>query len=170
MTKLKIKDAILKWDSEHPDFVGTQAEMCRRISKELNLNASSVQLVLSKLVKDKLISNPLKREPSRIEKAVVKVDNPHIVISDKANLLEREIINCLWKMIQRAGVVKILPEDLIYQTLGIFNFYQIKPLSNKWTVKRALRKQVGIAYTFYSGLLIATSIYGDENENQTTER
>lgn len=165
MTKLKIKDAILKWDSEHPDFVGTQDEMCRRISKELNLNASSVQLVLSKLVKDKLISNQFKREPSRIEKAVVKVDNPNIVISDKANLLEREILKCLWKMIQRAGVVKILPEDLIYQTLGIFNFYQIKPLSYKWTVKRALRKQVGIAYTFYSGLLIATSIYGDENEN-----
>ena len=27
MTKLKIKDAILKWDSEHPDFVGTQADV-----------------------------------------------------------------------------------------------------------------------------------------------
>lgn len=170
MTKLKIKDAILKWDSEHPDFIGTQAEMCRRISKELSLNASLVQPVLSKLVKDKLISNPSKREASKSKEVVVKVDNPHIVISDKANLLEREILNCLWEKIQKDGVVKILPEDLICQILGVFNFYQIKPLSYKWTVKRALRKQVGIAYKFYSGILIATSIYGDGNENQTIKR
>lgn len=170
MTKPKIKDSILKWDSEHPDFVGTQAEMCRRISKELNLDVSSVQPVLSKLVKDKLISNPSKRESPKIEKVVFKVDSSHITISDKANLLEREILNCLWEMIQKDGVVKILPGDLICQILGVFNFYQIKPLSYKWTVKRALRKQVGIAYKFYSGILIATSIYGDENENQSTKR
>lgn len=170
MTKPSIKDSIIKWDSEHSDFVGTQAEMSRRISKELNLNNNSVQPILSKLIKDKLITNPSDREPAKAETVFFTISDHKVIISDKANLLEREILNCLWEMIQKDGVVKVLPGDLICQILGVFNFYQIKPLSYKWTVKRALRKQVGIVYKFYSGILIATSIYGGENENQPTKR
>ena len=168
----KIKLAIEKWLKDNPDYKGTVKEMAKQISKKTGYSQTSIRNAYYKGgFKNKPVAqNENNEDKPEVEEIVFKVDSSHITISDKANLLEREILNCLWEMIQKDGVVKVLPGDLICQILGVFNFYQIKPLSYKWTVKRALRKQVGIVYKFYSGILIATSIYGGENENQPTKR
>lgn len=164
MTKQpKIKLAIEKWLKDNPDYKGSDKEMAEQISNKTGYSQVSIRNEYYKSgFKNKPVAQNENTEDSvEVEEIIFKVDKS-LTISSKANPLEELIIKTIWKWVCRNEFVK-MDCDAVLETIFGYSLYHIyRPdfLSSKKTVKRALRKQVGIKYTFHGGILVAKSIYG----------
>ena len=156
----KIKLAIEKWLKDNPDYKGTVKEMSEQISKGTGYSQISIRNEYYKSgFKDKLAAqNENNEEKPESEKIIFKVDKRPI-ISSKANPLEELIIKTIWKWVCHDEFVKMSCDAVLESILGFGPDY----LTAKKTIKRALRKQVGIKYTFHGDVLVAKSIYGVDN-------
>lgn len=162
----KIKLAIEKWLKDNPDYKGTVKEMSEQISKGTGYSQISIRNEYYKSgFKDKLAAqNENNEEKPESEKIIFKVDKRPI-INSKANPLEELIIKTIWKWVCHDEFVKMSCDAVLESILG-FSLYHINGpdyLTAKKTIKRALRKQVGIKYTFHGDVLVAKSIYGVDN-------
>lgn len=174
----KIRLAIEKWLKDNPDYKGTVKEMAEQISKETGYSQVSIRNEYYKSgFKDRLAThNENNEEKPEVEKIIFRVDESP-VISSKANPLEELIIKTLWKWVRRDEFVKMSCDTLLESIFGYGLYHIDRPdyLSSKKTIKRALRKQVGIKYTFHGDILVAKytpfteifpvakSIYGVDN-------
>ena len=159
----KIKLAIEEWLKDNPDYKGTVKEMAKQISKKTGYSQTSIRNEYYKGgFKNKSVAqNENAKDEVEVKEIIFKVDKSP-VISFKTNPLEELIIKTLWKWVCREEFVKI-DCDAVLETIFGYNIYHIYGpdfLSPKKTIKRALRKQAGIRYTFYGDILIARSIYG----------
>lgn len=164
MTKQpKIKLAIEKWLKDNPDYKGTVKEMAEQISNKTGYSQVSIRNEYYKgSFKNKPVAQNENTEDNvEVEEIIFKVDKS-LKISSKANPLEELIVKTIWKWVCRDEFVK-MDCDAVLETIFGYSLYHIyRPdfLSSKKTVKRALRKQVGIKYTFHGDILVAKSIYG----------
>ena len=164
MTKQpKIKLAIEKWLKDNPDYKGTVKEMAEQISNKTGYSQVSIRNEYYKSgFKDKLVAQNENNEHKLESKVVTfKVDKSPI-ISSRANPLEELIIKTLWKWVCRDEFVKMSCDAVLESIFG-FGLYHVDGpdyLTAKKTIKRALRKQVRIKYTFHGNILVAKSIYG----------
>lgn len=174
----KIRLAIEKWLKDNPDYKGTVKEMAEQISKETGYSQTSIRNEYYKVgFKNKtVVQNENNEDEPEVEEVIFKVDKSPI-ISSKANPLEELIIKTLWKWVCRDEFVKMSCDAVLESIFG-FGLYHVNGpdyLSSKKTIKRALRKQVGIKYTFHGDILVAKyipfteifpvakSIYGVDN-------
>lgn len=157
----KIRLAIEKWLKDNPDYKGTVKEMAKQISKETGYSQTSIRNAYYKgNFKNKPVAqNENNEEKPEAEKIIFKVDKSPI-ISSKANPLEELIIKTLWKWVSRDEFVKMSCDTLLESIFGYGLYHVDGPdyLTAKKTIKRALRKQVGIKYTFHGDILVAKSI------------
>lgn len=166
----KIRLAIEKWLKDNPNYKGTVKEMAEQISKKTGYSQTSIRNAYYKgNFKNKPVAqNENNEEKPKVKEVIFKVDKSPI-ISSKANPLEELIIKTLWKWVCRDEFVKI-GCDVCLEAIFGYNLYHVygpELLSSKKTIKRALRKQVGIKYTFHGDILVAKSIYGVYDGDKT---
>lgn len=169
-TQPKIKLAIEKWLKDNPDYKGTIKEMTEQISKKTGYSQSSIR---NAYYRGGFKNSPAAQNENnehKLEAKVIafKVDKSPI-ISSKANPLDELIIKTLWKWVCRNEFVEMSCDAVLESIFGYGLYHVNGPdyLTAKKTIKRALRKQVGIEYTFHGDILVAKSLYGVNNGTKT---
>lgn len=166
----RIRLAIEKWLKNNPDYKGTIKEMAEHISWETGYSQTSIRNEYYKGgFKNKPVAqNENNKDKVEVKEIIFKVDKSPM-ISSKASPLEELIIKTLWKWVSRDEFVK-MSCDAVLETIfgyGLYHVYGPNYLSSKKTIKRALRKQIGIKYTFHGDILVAKSIYGVDDGDKT---
>lgn len=162
-TQPKIKLAIEKWLKDNPDYKGAVKEMTEQISKKTGYSQSSIRNAYYRGgFKDKPVAQNENNEHKLEAKVITfKVDKSPM-ISSKTNPLEELIIKTLWRWVCHDEFVKMSCDTLLESIFGYGLYHVDGPyyLTAKKTIKRALRKQEGIEYTFHGDILVAKSLYG----------
>lgn len=165
----KIKLAIEEWLKDNPGYKGTVKEMAEQISKKTGYSQTSIRNAYYKGgFKNKPVAqNENNKDKVEVKEIIFKVDTSPM-ISSKANPLEELIVKTLWKWVCRDEFVEIGCDTVLESIFGYGLYHVDGPdyLSSKKTIKRALRKQVGINYTFHGDILVAKSIYGVNDGNK----
>lgn len=166
----KIKLAIKKWLKDNPDYKGTVKEMAEQISKKTGHSQTSIKNEYYKggFKNKPAVQNENNEDKSGAKKIFFEGDK-RLMISSMASPLEELIIKTIWKWVCRDEFLKMGCESVLESIFGfsLYNFDGPSHLTAKKTIKRALRKQVGINYFFYGDILVAKSIYGVNNGTKT---